>query len=205
MKIIVFGATGGTGREAAARALARGDAVTVFVRSPDKLALEGPRVVKGDVFDAAAVAAAVAGHDAVVTSLGTRPWRHTDVCSMGTRHISAGMRAAGVRRIVCVSSLGVGETRAQSGLLTRAFAATVIRRALADKAVMERELMATELDWVIVRPTLLTNGPARGKVRAAVDGSIEGGTISRADVAEFVLAQVSGDEWLRKAPVITGG
>lgn len=206
MKLIIFGATGGTGREAAARALARGDGVTVFVRSPDKVELppEGLTVVKGDVFDAAAVAEAVRGHEAVITSLGTRPWRHTEVCSVGTRHIARGMEAAGVRRIVCVSSLGVGETRAQSGLLTRMFASTVIRRALEDKAVMERELMATALDWVIVRPTLLTNGAARGEVRTAVDGSIKGGTISRADVAEFVLAQLTGAEWLRQAPVITG-
>jgi putative NADH-flavin reductase len=204
MKLIVFGATGGTGREAAARALARGDQVTVFVRSPDKVGIAGVNVIQGDVFDPAAVAAAIAGHDAVITSLGTRPWRYTDVCSRGTRNITAGMKQAGVRRIVCVSSLGVGETRAESGLLTRLFAATVIRRELADKAIMERDLMASDLDWVIVRPTLLTNGAAKGNLRAAVDGSIKGGFISRADVAEFCLAAAGGSEWVRRAPVITG-
>lgn len=207
MKLIVFGATGGTGREAAARALARGDTVTVFVRSPDKLELPAQdrlQAVKGDVFDAAQVTAAVAAHDAVITSVGTRPWKHTDVCSVGTRNISSGMAAAGVRRIVCVSSIGVGETRAQSGLFIRMFAATLIRRQLADKGVMERELMATDLDWVIVRPTLLTNGKATGQIRAAADGSIKGGSISRADVAEFCLAQLASDEWLHRAPVITG-
>lgn len=203
--LIVFGASGGTGAAVVRLALRRGHAVSAFVRSPAGLTDRpaGLRVIEGDVFDAGAVARALPGHDAVVSALGTRPWRHTDVCSVGTRHIVAGMPAAGIRRIVVVSSIGAGETGASAGAAIKLAARTVLKRALADKTVMEDELRASGLDWVIVRPTLLSNGKPDGPVRAATDGSIGGGSIARAAVAEFVLAQLTADTWLRRAPVIT--
>ncbi len=204
-RLIVFGATGGTGIAIMRACVARRQPLTVFARDPGRLGTldRSVRLIEGEVFDAAAVAAAIVGHDAVISTLGTRPWRHTDVCSVGTRHIVAGMTAAGARRLVVLSSIGVGTSRDHSGPATKIAAATVLRLALADKTVMEDELRRTDLDWVIVRPTMLTNGKRHG-VRAADDDSIRGGTIARVDVADFVLAQLTSDAWLRQAPLVTG-
>jgi putative NADH-flavin reductase len=204
MKLVVFGASGGTGRAAVAAAARRGDEVTAFVRAPDRL---GPdrsrvRVVEGDAFDAAAVARAIEGQDAVLSALGTRPWRHTDVCSQGVRHMVDAMRAQGVRRLVVVSALGAAESAAQVSWLARAAASLVLRRAFEDKARMEEIVRGSDLDWVIVRPAMLTSGRARGRWRVEVDGSIRGGFIPRADVAAFCLMQLTSDEYLGQAPAL---
>jgi putative NADH-flavin reductase len=202
MKLIVFGGTGGTGLALIAQALDAGHAVTAFVRSPDRLGAlrERVRVVIGDVFDAAAVTEAIRGHDAVLSALGTRPWRHVDLCSGGTRVIAGAMRAAGVRRIIALSTQGVGDSKL--GALGRVLAALALRRAFRDKQLMEEELAAGDLDWIVVRPGLLTNGKPRGRWRAADDGSLRGGSIARADVAAFMLQQLASDEWLRRRAVL---
>ena len=204
MKLVVFGATGGLGRAASSAAAARGDQVTAFARRPDRLHL-GPsvRVVEGDALDAAAVAGAIEGQDAVVSALGGRPWRDRDVCAQGTRHIVDAMRQHGVRRLVVVSSLGVGESRQQLGWLARKVAVPlVLRRPFDDKLRMEELVRASDLDWVIVRPGLLTGGRPSGRWRVAVDDSIRPGFITRADAAAFCLIQLSSDEYLRQAPII---
>src|SRR5262245_55625940 len=162
MNVIVFGPTGGTGRALIEQGLAMGHAMTAFSRRPMETAA---KVVTGDVFDADAVARAVAGHDAVLSALGTRPWRHRDVCSQGTAAIVSAMQAAGVRRIIAMSSLGVGEPKA--GLVVRLGGAIVLRKAFRDKARMEELLAASALDWIAVRPGFLTNGQPRGTWRVA--------------------------------------
>jgi putative NADH-flavin reductase len=203
MKLVVFGATGGVGRAAAAAALARGDEVTAFARRPARLHVRKVRVVEGDALDAAAVAGAVRGQEAVLSALGGRPWRDTDVCERGTRNIVAAMREHGVRRLVVVSSLGVGESRDHLGWAARHVAVPlVLRRALDDKQRMEEIVRGSDLDWLIVRPALLTSGRARGSWRVAVDGSIRGGFIPRADVAAFCLVQLTSDEYLHQAPTL---
>jgi len=102
MQLIVFGGTGATGRALIEQAADTGHTVTAFVRSPDKLGSlrERVRVVTGEVFDEASVAAAIRGHDVVLSALGTRPWRHVDICAGGTRIIARAMRSVGVRRII---------------------------------------------------------------------------------------------------------
>jgi putative NADH-flavin reductase len=140
------------------------------------------------------------GHDVVISCLGTRPWRHVDICSGGTRVICAAMAAAGVRRLIVMSSLGVGDSKI--GGVEGAIANALLGRSFRDKGKMEEELRATTLDWVCVRPGRLTNGPARGIWRTADDGSLVGGKISRADVAAFMLAQLTLDEWVRRRPVL---
>lgn len=203
MNVLVFGPTGGTGDAVMRGAVARGHAVTVFSRSKVSGCPRGVQILEGDVFDGAAVARATVGRDAVISALGTKAWRHTDVCSVGTRHIVAGMQAAGVRRLIVVSSIGAGDSGTSSGPATQLAAATILKRALADKTVMEDELRASGLDWIVARPTMLTNGKPSGEVRAVTDGSIRGGTIARADVAGFLLAQLTSDAWLHRTPVIT--
>lgn len=209
MKLIVFGPTGGTGKAAVEQAAAAGHQVTAFARRPamlgDVASRPGVTVVTGDALEPAAVTAAIAGHDAVLSALGTRPWRHVDICSRGTAVIVPAMQAAGVRRIIALSSLGVAESWSQMGAGSRAMAWLFLRMAFRDKAAMEQLLRDGDRDWIVVRPGLLTSGKPRGTWRVADDGSLSGGRIARADVATFMLAQLTDDTWLRKLPVIVGG
>ncbi|HEX5061004.1 MAG TPA: NAD(P)H-binding protein [Kofleriaceae bacterium] len=165
--------------------------------------LPEPRVIIGDVLDLAAVAAAVKGHDAVMSCLGTRPWRHVDICSGGIATIIAAMQSAGMKRIVAMSSLGVGEkTEYRGGFVIRLGGWLVLRKAFRDKLAMERSLAQTDLEWIVVRPGFLTDSKPRGKWRVADDTSLSGGMISRADTAAFMLQQLTSNEWLRKRPVL---
>ena len=206
MKIIVFGPTGGTGRQLVAQALAAGHEVTAFTRNPASIESR-PRlsVVAGDTRDQGAVERAIAGHDAVLCALGGRPWRRrARVCSSAMRHIAPAMARQGVRRLVAISTFGAGETRPHVGWLARHLLfGAILRSEVADKEAMERELSATDLEWTVVRVGLLTDEPARGAWRAADDGSIRGmGKIARADVAAFMLAQLGNQAWLRRKPVV---
>jgi putative NADH-flavin reductase len=197
MKLIVFGATGGTGLSIIDQALAAGHEVTAFARSPFE---SKAKVVQGNVLDPAQVADAIRGHDVVFSCLGTRPWRHTNICSVGSASIMAAMKTAGVRRFIAMSTQGIGDSK--MSLLGRIGARLFLRKAFADKDVMEKLIEATDLDWIIVRPGFMTSGKARGKWRAADDASIVGGMICRADVATFMLQQIESTEWLRRRPVI---
>jgi putative NADH-flavin reductase len=206
MKIIVFGPTGGTGRQLVAQALAAGHHVTAFTRNPASIEAH-PRlsVIAGATGDQAAVEQAIAGHDAVLCALGGRPWRRrARVCSSSIRQIAPAMAKQGVRRLVAISTFGAGDTRPQVGWLARHLLfGLVLRSEVADKEAMERELSATDLDWTVVRIGLLTDEPARGTWRAADDGSIRGmGKVARADVAAFMLAQLENEAWLRRRPVL---
>jgi putative NADH-flavin reductase len=194
MRLIVFGASGGTGRAV----LAAAETATAFVRDP--AALDGrDHVVTGSVLDPAQVEAAIRGHDVVISALGTRPWRHQDICSEGTRVIATAMAAAGVRRLLCVSSQGVGDSRLGTAGNMFGF---VLRRSFRDKAAMEQMLEATDLDWTVVRPGMLTNGAARGRWRAAEGGDLVGGKIARTDVAAFMLEEATANEWVRRRPTL---
>jgi len=197
MKLIVFGATGGTGRALLEQGAAAGHEMTAFAR---KTFETNARVITGDVLDPAAVADAVRGHDVVLSCLGTRPWRHVDICSKGIATIVPAMQAAGVKRIIAMSSIGVGKPKA--GLVVRIGGAILLRKAFRDKLAMEQALEQTDLDWIVVRPGFLTDGKPKGKWRVADDGSLKGGVITRADTAAFMLQQLTSDEWLRKRPVL---
>jgi uncharacterized protein YbjT (DUF2867 family) len=206
MRIVVFGATGGTGRQLVAQALDAGHAVTAFARDAAALAAR-PRlvVVAGDTRDPGAVERAVAGHDAVLCALGGRPWRRrARVCASAMHTIAPAMARHGVRRIVAMSTFGAGDSRARVGWFVRhVLFGAVLRSEVADKEAMERALAASDLAWTVVRVGLLTDGPARGAWRAADDDSICGmGRIARADVAAFMLAQLASDAWIRRAPAL---
>jgi hypothetical protein len=110
------------------------------------------------------------------------------------------MATTGVRRIIVLSSQGVGDSTL--GLVGNVLAAVALRKAFADKKIMEDELAAGDRDWIVVRPGLLTNGKPRGSWRTAVDDSLHGGKIARADVAAFMLQQLASDEFVRKRPVL---
>lgn len=206
MHIAVFGATGGTGRRVVEQALAAGHKVTALVRNPAKLNLQHDHltVVVGDVLDATKVEQTLADADATIVSLGNTPNNPDYIVSQGTQVIVDAMKRLGrPTRIVVVSSLGVGESKDQVPLAFKMLMKTVLKKPMEDKERQEAIVKASGLDWTIVRPGGLTDGPATGKYRAGLDPKIVAGQVSRADVAAFVLQQLTDDTYLHKAPAIT--
>lgn len=205
MKILVLGATGATGQLIVRDATASGHYVVALVRAKARANLSGAEVIEGDVRDEGTLARALNGCDAVVSALGTgMGLRDVDLLTVATRALVAAMTRAGVRRLICISALGVGDSRGHGGFVfDRLFQPLLLGPAYKDKDRQEAAIRASSLDWVVVRPAMLTNGPTRGRVRATTDlTSVNGGKIARADVAQFVVDQLTTDTWLRRTPVI---
>ncbi|MGD0463394.1 MAG: SDR family oxidoreductase [Tepidisphaeraceae bacterium] len=204
MNLVVFGATGPSGRELLKQALDQGHRVTASARNPEKLTFQHDRlnIIKGDILDPASVEAAIAGADVVLSVLGVRKLGKNTILSDGTGNIIAAMQRRGVRRFICESSLGVGDSRGQmSWLFEKIILPSLLRNAFADKEIQERTIMQSEVDWTIVRPAMLTNGPRTGVYRAWVGKPKEAirGKISRADVADFMLKQLNSPEFVKRA------
>jgi putative NADH-flavin reductase len=205
-RILIVGATGGTGRQLVAQALERGHVVTAFVRNPARLRIDHPRlrVVQGDVLDPAAVGAAMSGQQAVVSALGhKRFYAPTRILSAGTRNILQAMQTHGVTRLVCQTSLGIGDSAGRMGLYYTLFTIPVILPFYFwDKTRQERLIAASAAEWVIVRPGSLTNAGPRGELRHGrqVGSLLWTVRVSRADVAGFMLDQLASDTYLRAAP-----
>jgi uncharacterized protein YbjT (DUF2867 family) len=208
MKILVLGATGGTGRLIVTQALARGYEVRALVRSPEKAAgLEGAEIRVGDARDEAALRQALQGVDGVVSVLGTpaSPFRQVTDLSTATRSLVNAMRAEGVKRLVCITGMGAGDSAGHGGLLfDRLIFPLLLRKVYDDKDRQEAIVRASGLDWVLVRPSVLNDKASGPAIRALVDLSdFHGGSIARTDVARFVLDQVQSDAWLHRAPLIS--
>ena len=208
MKILVVGATGGTGQAIVRTARAQGHTVVALVRSRQKAAqLQGAVLIDGDARDEAAHFAALEGCDAVISALGTGigPVKEITLLSQSTAALIAAMKRRGVPRLICITGMGAGDSRGHGGFLYDWLIQPVLlRKVYQDKDRQEAVVRASGLDWVIVRPTVLNDKPEPQAVRALTDLSgFHGGTISRQSVAEFVVAQLSEDRWLHKAPLIT--
>ena len=208
MKILVLGATGATGRLIVSKAVAKGYDVVALVRSKAKATdLAGVELVEGDARDPAALTRAIAGCDAVVSSLGTpmSPFREVTLLSTATRALVGVMVEQNIRRLVCITGLGAGDSRGHGGFVFDClFLPLMLRKVYEDKDRQEDAIRASTLDWTVVRPTVLNDKPARGGIKALIDLSgVHGGTIARSDVADFVVQQLTTDTWLRKAPLIT--
>jgi uncharacterized protein YbjT (DUF2867 family) len=207
-KILVLGATGGTGRLIVSQALARGHQVTALVRSPEKARdLSGAKLVVGDVRDERALREALRGQDAVVSALGTpaSPFREVTLLSTATRALVDAMKAEHVSRLVCITGMGAGESAGHGGFLfEKLIFPLLLRKVYADKDRQEAIVRDSGLDWVLARPSVLSDKPGRDAIRALTDLSgFHGGAISRADVAAFVLDQLRTDTWLHRSPLIT--
>ncbi|MCA9917982.1 MAG: SDR family oxidoreductase [Anaerolineales bacterium] len=204
MKLAVFGATGGTGKEIVTQALEAGHEVTVLVRDSSRLSVMHDKLylVIGDVLNLEKVEEALAGSEAVCCSLGNTANNPDFVVSDGTQNIIEGMKKQGISRLVVVSALGVGETRERVSISFKMLMKTVLRKAYEDKERQEQIVRESGLDWVIVRPGGLTNGPATGEYKFGLDPTIGGGQVSRADVADFVLQQLTDDTYLHQTPAI---
>jgi uncharacterized protein YbjT (DUF2867 family) len=205
MQIAVFGATGGTGREVVRQALEQGHTVRALVRDPAKLPVQHPHltVLQGNVLTPADVIETLTGCDAVVVSLGNTPNNPATVVSDGTANILRAMQEQGIRRVIVVTSLGVGDSKRQVPFFFSLLAATALRGVMADKETQEQLVRASGLDWTIVRPGGLVDGPPTGKVTTGLDKRIKAGQVTRGDVAAFVLAQLTDTTYLHAAAAIT--
>jgi putative NADH-flavin reductase len=190
--------------------LGQGHVIRALARNPasldDALRLPGAQarlsVVAGDVLDPAPVNDCIQGTDAVICVLGTRPGG-TPVEAVGTAVILAAMREQGVRRLIAVTSLGVGDSQDQIPLVFRVLMKITLGKVMAAKEEQERLIRAAALDWTIVRPGGLTDGPKTGTYRSGLDKSLTAARLSRADVADFVLSQLTDTRYLHQTPAVT--
>ena len=198
MRLFMLGATGGTGRQLIDQALARGHRVTAFVRSPEKFSArpEGLNVQQGDPRDAAALTAALPGHDAVLSALGPPGPRRSAILPDSARSTVSAMQSAGIRRLLIVSAAILFE---DLGLLAALLRRTLLRNVVIGSGEMERIVAASDLHWTIVRPPRLTNGPRTARYQVADDRFPPGKrTLSRADVAHFLLDELDRCAHLRR-------
>jgi len=207
-KILVVGATGGTGRSVVTQALDAGHHVTVFVRNPEKLALRHDRlrVVAGDATSGGpTLGEAVKGQDAVISSLGRgRSFKAHALMQRSVPHLLEAMRDHKVRRFIFMSAMGVGETRRDSPLMSRIFASLFLKGIFADKLAGEALIKRSNLEWTIVHPSLLTDGPLTGRYQVGERLALTGmPKISRADTAHFILTQVEARAYVGKTVIVS--
>lgn len=210
-KLLIFGSTGGTGRQLVEQALAQGYAVSAFARNPATVTIKHAnlRIVQGDVMDFASVERAMQGQEAVLSAIGSPANKIGTVRSEGTRTIIRAMEKAGIQRFICQTSLGYGDSR---DVLDRTpfyfkyfIVPFILRKGFADHALQEEYIRQSQLDWVIVRPGNLTDGNHTGAYRhgfPAADKAIRV-EVSRADVADFMLKQLLDNTYLRKTPGVS--
>jgi uncharacterized protein YbjT (DUF2867 family) len=211
VRILVVGASQGTGALTVAAALERGHDVTAFARSPQKLTLEHPRLTRrpGDFHDHASVDGAVQGHEAVIitaSAVGMRAFRaQPRYFSLGTGYVIEAMKTHGVRRLVVLSAIGVGDSRPLFNAFMRiVLIDLLLRLPYRDHERQERQVMESGLDWIIARPGRLTNRPAGHRYIKKATIEPLPLAISRADVADFLVEAVETDTWVRKAVQLGG-
>jgi uncharacterized protein YbjT (DUF2867 family) len=210
LRVLVIGATGGTGRQLVQQALAQGHQVTAFVRDPARFRIEHAnlRIVKGDVLDYASLEPAMRGQSAVLCALGHKRFFYPNkIQSEGMRNILRAMKACDVPRLICETALGIGNSVGRLGLPHTFFILPLILPFyMWDKLRQEELIVASDRDWVIVRPGVLTNGDALGTYRHGpkVGSYLWPVKISRADVSDFMLKQLTDDAYVGAAPGLGG-
>ena len=205
MKLVIFGATGTIGRQVVTQALEQGHQVTAFSRHPEKLNLqqENLQLFAGDVMDMATVERAIKNQDAVVCVLGSGKKLFGKVRSEGTRNIIQAMEKTGVRRLICQSTLGAGESWNNLDFYWKyVMFGFVLRKVFADHLIQEKLVEQSQLDWTIIRPGAFTDGDRTGNYRHGfpTDDRAITLTISAADVADFILQQLTNSLYIGKRP-----
>ena len=205
MKVLLLGATGGVGSHLLRASVAAGHDVRVLVR--DATALETSDevdVVVGDATTPSHMAEAVAGRDVVLNAVGSRNFRMPVELEVG-RVLLPALAEAGVGRLIVCSAFGVGDSERDAGAMQKMFFHSVLGRVYAAKEVADAEVRASDLDWTLVYPTRLTDGPATGDLVVAERLPAGASTkVARADVARFMMAQLGDDTWSRRTAVVTG-
>jgi uncharacterized protein YbjT (DUF2867 family) len=210
--VLIIGASRGIGLATVNAALKAGYSVRALSRSASAIHFHDPKLEKldGDALDRDTIERALVGVDAVIQTLGVSPtpdliFTGTRLFSAATRVLVRAMEASAVRRLICVTGFGAGDSRGRGGVLYNAAFCLFVGRIYADKDVQERIIRRSRLDWTIVRPTILTNGPRTKAYRVLVDpNDWTSGFISRADVADFLVKQVDDNSLFHRTPALTG-
>ncbi|NND16150.1 MAG: SDR family oxidoreductase [Eudoraea sp.] len=209
MKILLIGGTGGTGKQIIKQALDRGHEVTALVRNPKKVKMQDPKLTlkKGDVLVPETLERSFQGHHVVISALGHKKFFiKTTILSRGTRNIIQAMKSNQISRFICITSLGINDSRFKLGLYYTFFVIPfIILFYFLDKEKQEGLIEKSDLDWTIVRPGQLTNGRKKGhyKQGKGLGNYILTKMISRADVANFILQELEGNNYVRKVAEIT--
>lgn len=208
MKLVIFGSTGSVGRQVVEQALEQGHAVTAFARNPAKLDIEHPNLkfFRGDVMDLSAVERAVQGQDTVVCTLGSGQKLTGAVRSEGTRHIIQAMKQSSIRRFICQTTLGAGDSWGSLNFYWKYIMfGLILRNVFADHERQEQEVQQSGLDWTIVRPGAFIEGDRTGQYRHGFPGTDKTSKlkISRADIADFILKQLVDDTYLHQTPSLS--
>lgn len=209
MKLLIIGGTGKTGRELIKQGLVKGHVITAIARKPEKLKFDNPNfsVIKGDVLIPESLENPFRGQDAVLSALGhKRFFIKTTILSRGTKNIINAMNNNGVKRFICITSLGINDSKFKLGLYYTLFTIPVILFFyFFDKSKQEELIMKSDLDWTIVRPGQLTNGKKRTHYKhdTKAGNYILTKMISRASVAHFILKNLETVMYLHKAVGVT--
>lgn len=202
MKIVIFGSTGTIGRKLLEQALKQGHMVTAFARKPEKIELKSLnlKIIQGDVLNKADVEKAVDGQDAILCALGAG--RKGKIRAEGTKNIIDAMEKSDVRRLICESSLGVGDSRPMLNFFWKHIMfGLLLREAYADHELQEKYVKQSKLKWTIVRPAAFTGGDlTKNYHHFEANAKNLKLKISRADVADFMLKQLTDETYLYKTP-----
>lgn len=205
MKVVVFGASSATGRLIIEKALASGHEVTAFVRDASKLGIKNEklRVVTGDALNPAHVEGVVNGSDAILSTLGPKG-KPMVMAAESTKNIVNAMEKHGVRRLVVVSVAGIAVPQDKRGFnLVSALIKLLLKDVFVDRENQLSVLNSSNVEWVAVRVPRLTDEPAKGTFNAFFGDASPRMSVTRADLADFMMKQLSSDRWLRQAPILT--
>lgn len=208
MNITIIGATKGIGKEVLKQSLKAGHDVTVLARNPEKIEIENDslKIVKGDFLDYNSVVESIKNTDVVVISVGATPTRKpVNLFSTGTRHLLNFIKKENLNPlIIVVTGIGAGDSKGHGGFFyDKIFQPFLLKTIYDDKDKQEQMLMNEYDNWIIVRPCMLTNGKLTGNYRAITNlEGINGGKVSRADAAHFIVGQIQNPKYLKKTPLL---
>lgn len=208
MNVLLIGATRGIGRELLHQTIDAGFQVTVLARNPATITRQATNLtlLKGDILEKRVVTSAMKGQDAVCLTIGVPiTFSPVTVFSRGTLNVLAAMEEHQVRRLICVTGIGAGDSKGHGGFLyDRLFKPLLLGPIYADKDRQEEYVRESSLDWTIVRPAGLTNGPRTGRYRVVTDLSgVTAGRISRADVADFIVGELNTPRHIGQTPLLS--
>lgn len=208
MKIAIFGGTGRTGKHLVEQALAKGYQVNLLARNPQKVNIQSDSltVFPGDVKHAGAVEATLEGTQAVLSALGPTSNEPEFAVSQGMKNILDGMQKQGVKRLIITAGAGVGDPKDEPKLFNHVMnflLKLMAKNVLADMSKVVDMVRKSDSDWTIVRLPMLTDDPKTGVVKASYVGKGMGARITRADIADFMLAELENGDYIHDAPAIS--
>ena len=206
MKILILGATGSTGQLLVKQSLEKGHQVTVLVRTPAKLNIihDNLKVIKGDVLDNITLVDLLKDKDVVLSALGVgKSLKSGNLMTNVVSILIPSMNKTSVKRLILLSAFGVGETFSQANFIQKLIFRLPLKNIYRDKSDADTLIKNSSIDWTLVCPTLLTNGPFTGKYTVGEKFTMKGmPKISRADVADFMIKQLTDYTYLKKIPIL---